>query len=208
MYMNVDEPPRVVIVTSALPGEGKSTVAANLAAAIDSSGEEVVLIDGDLRRPTVATSFGLVEGVGLSDVLAGRIPLEDALQRSADHQNLRILGAGAIPPNPSELLGSKAMQQVLRKLATSALVVVDAPPLLPVTDAAILAASADGAFVVVAAGKTLDHQLGGAIEHLDAVEAKTLGVVLNRISRRAASQYGGYYGQAPGGKRRAPSAKK
>ncbi len=208
MYMNVDDPPRVVIVTSALPGEGKSTVAANLAAAIDSSGEEVVLIDGDLRRPTVATSFGLVEGVGLSDVLAGRIPLEDALQRSADHQNLRILGAGAIPPNPSELLGSKAMQQVLRKLATSALVVVDAPPLLPVTDAAILAASADGAFVVVAAGKTLDHQLGGAIEHLDAVEAKTLGVVLNRISRRAASQYGGYYGQAPGGKRRAPSAKK
>jgi capsular exopolysaccharide synthesis family protein len=211
MYMNVDDPPRVVIVTSALPGEGKSTVAANLAAAIDSSGEEVVLIDGDLRRPTVATSFGLVEGVGLTDVLAGRIALEDALQQAAGHDNLRILGAGAIPPNPSELLGSKAMQQVLRKLATSALVVVDAPPLLPVTDAAVLAAGADGAFVVVAAGKTLDHQLQGALEHLDAVEAKTLGVVLNRISRRTASQYGGYYGEAeplPGGKRRAASATK
>ena len=147
--------------------------------------------------------------MGLSDVLAGRIALDDALQQSADHSNLRILGAGAIPPNPSELLGSKAMQQVLGKLATSALVVVDAPPLLPVTDAAVLAASADGAFVVVSAGKTLDHQLEGALEHLDAVEAKTLGVVLNRISRRTASQYGGYYGQAQplGGKRRAQSAK-
>jgi len=194
MYMNVDNPPRVVIVTSALPGEGKSTVAANLAAAIATSGEEVVLVDGDLRRPTVATSFGLVEGVGLSDVLAGRLGLEDALQASAAHDNLRILGAGAIPPNPSELLGSKAMQQVLQKLGTSALVVVDAPPLLPVTDAAVLAASADGAFVVVSAGKTLDHQLGSALEHLAVVEAKTLGVVLNRISRRSASQYGGYYG--------------
>ena len=166
MYMNVDNPPRVVVVTSPLPGDGKSTVAANLAAAIDSSGENVVLIDGDLRRPTVATWFGLVEGVGLTDVLAGRIPVEDALQTPAEHPNLRVLGAGAVPPNPSELLGSQVMRQLLQKLSADALVLIDAPPLLPVTDAAVLTANADGALVVVSAGKTLDTQLGSALDHL------------------------------------------
>ena len=205
MYMNVDNPPRVVVVTSPMPGDGKSTVAANLAAAIDSSGENVVLIDGDLRRPTVATWFGLVEGVGLTDVLAGRIPVEDALQTPVEHPNLRVLGAGAIPPNPSELLGSQVMRQLLQKLSADALVLIDAPPLLPVTDAALLTANADGALVVVSAGKTLDTQLGSALDHLSDVEAKALGVVLNRVSPRDAGngyydQYSGYYTQ-PGRRR-------
>jgi len=205
MYMNVDNPPRVVVVTSPLPRDGKSTVAANLAAAIDSSGENVVLIDGDLRRPTVATWFGLVEGVGLTDVLAGRIPVEDALQTPVEHPNLRVLGAGAIPPNPSELLGSQVMRQLLQKLSADALVLIDAPPLLPVTDAALLTANADGALVVVSAGKTLDTQLGSALDHLSDVEAKALGVVLNRVSPRDAGngyydQYSGYYTQ-PGRRR-------
>lgn len=205
MYMNVDNPPRVVVVTSPLPGDGKSTVAANLAAAIDSSGENVVLIDGDLRRPTVATWFGLVEGVGLTDVLAGRIPVEDALQTPVEHPNLRVLGAGAIPPNPSELLGSQVMRQLLQKLSADALVLIDAPPLLPVTDAALLTANADGALVVVSAGKTLDTQLGSALDHLSDVEATALGVVLNRVSPRDAGngyydQYSGYYTQ-PGRRR-------
>lgn len=205
MYMNVDNPPRVVVVTSPMPGDGKSTVAANLAAAIDSSGENVVLIDGDLRRPTVATWFGLVEGVGLTDVLAGRISVEDALQTPSEHPNLRVLGAGAIPPNPSELLGSQVMRQLLQKLSADALVLIDAPPLLPVTDAAVLTANADGALVVVSSGKTLDTQLGSALDHLSDVEAKALGVVLNRVSPRDAGngyydQYSGYYSQ-PGRRR-------
>ena len=131
-----------------------------------------------------------------SDVLAGRLPLEDALQRRRPTTTCASWARGRSRPTPASCCGSKAMQQVLQKLATSALVVVDAPPLLPVTDAAVLAAGADGAFVVVAAGKTLDHQLASALEHLTAVEAKTLGVVLNRISRGSASQYGGYYGHA------------
>ena len=206
MYMNVDNPPRVVVITSPMPGDGKSTVAANLAAAIDSSGQNVVLIDGDLRRPTVATRFGLVEGVGLTDVLAGRIPVEEALQATPQHPNLYILGAGAIPPNPSELLGSQVMWELLQKLSAGALVLIDAPPLLPVTDAAVLTASADGALVVVSAGKTLDAQLGSALGHLSAVEARALGVVLNRVSTRDSGsgyydQYNGYNEQS-GGKRR------
>ena len=220
MYMNVDNPPRVVVITSPLPGDGKSTVAANLAAAVATSGEDVVLVDGDLRRPTVATSFGLVEGAGLSDVLAGRIALDDALQQAAEHPNLAVLAAGSIPPNPSELLGSKSMKQLLQKLAAGALVIVDAPPLLPVTDAAVLTARADGAFVVISAGRTLDEQLRQALDHLDAVDATTLGVVLNKVSKRDQGAYGGYYGYSSSseqtsrtsgrrakGKRRAKSAK-
>ena len=201
MYMNVDNPPRVVVVTSPLSGDGKSTVAANLAAAIESSGQDVVLVDGDLRRPSVATWFGLVEGVGLTDVLAGRISVDEALQTTPAHPHMRILGAGAIPPNPSELLGSQSMRQLLQKLAADAMVVIDAPPLLPVTDAAVLSAHSDGAFVVVSAGKTLDTQLATALDHLAAVDARALGVILNRISRREAGsgyydQYNGYYQQS------------
>ena len=196
MYMNIDHPPRVVVITSPMPGDGKSTVAANLAAAIDSTGQKVVLIDGDLRRPTVATLFGLVEGVGLTDVLAGRIHLEDALQPTDAHPNLSVLGAGAIPPNPSELLGSQVMYELLQKLASDALVVIDAPPLLPVTDAAVLTTSCDGAFVVVSAGQTLDTQLGSAFDQLTTVGARPLGVILNRVAKRDTGS--GYYDQYSG----------
>lgn len=197
MFMNVDNPPRVVVITSPLPGDGKSTVSANLAAAIESSGQPVVLVDGDLRRPTVATEFQLVEGVGLTDVLAGRIPLEDALQSPAKHPGLWVLAAGSIPPNPSELLGSQAMYQLLQKLSSEAMVLVDAPPLLPVTDAAVLAANADGAFIVVSSGKTHDDQLDVALQNLSAVDAKPLGVILNRVARRDVGSgfYGEYYGR-------------
>jgi len=207
MYMNVDNPPRVVVVTSPLPGDGKSTVAANLAAAIEASGQSVVLVDGDLRRPTVATEFELAEGVGLTDVLAGRLTLEEALQTPAEHPDMRILAAGTIPPNPSELLGSKAMRQLLQKLSTEALVIIDAPPLLPVTDAAVLAAKADGAFVVVSSGKTHDAQLQTALDNLASVDAKPLGVILNRLSKREAGSgyYGDYYGYSQAGKRRSAS---
>ncbi len=203
MYMNVDNPPRVVVVTSPMPGDGKSTVAANLAAAIDSTGQKVVLIDGDLRRPTVATLFGLIEGVGLTDVLAGRIYYEDALQATPQHPNLSILGAGAIPPNPSELLGSQVMYELLQKLASDSLVLIDAPPLLPVTDAAVLTTNCDGALIVVSSGRTLDTQLGTALDHLATVEARPLGVVLNRISPRdsASGYYDQYYGYTAAGER-------
>jgi Mrp family chromosome partitioning ATPase len=117
---------------------------------------------------------------------------------------MRILAAGTIPPNPSELLGSKAMGQLLQKLSAEAMVIIDAPPLLPVTDAAVLAAKADGAFVVVSSGKTHDAHLETALNNLDAVDAKPLGVILNRLSKREAGTgyYGDYYGYSQAGKRR------
>lgn len=194
-YMDVDNPPRVLVVTSPMPGDGKSTVASNLVAAIERSGQPVVLVDGDLRRPMVASGLGLVEGVGLTDVLTGKIAVEDALQRIPGHDNLRVLAAGSIPPNPSELLGSQAMRNLLARLSQHAMVVVDAPPLLPVTDGAILAARTDGALVVISVNKTKDHQLESALEHLDHVDAKTLGVIVNRVPRsRKTDAYGSYGG--------------
>jgi capsular exopolysaccharide synthesis family protein len=160
------------------------------------SDRRVVLIDGDLRRPVVAESFGLVEGAGLTDLLIGRVRFSEVAQQVGALPHLTIIAAGGTPPNPSELLGSKAMRRLLEKLAdTGYTVIIDAPPLLPVTDAAVLTASADGALVVVSAGQTVDSQLGAALASLNAVQGHTLGVVLNKVSPKSLDsvEYGGYY---------------
>lgn len=183
-FMSVDEPPRVIVLTSPLPGDGKSMVAANLAATIAAQGGPVILVDGDLRRPTVADTFGLVEGAGLTDVLIGRVEVDDVLQQHDTLENLQVLAAGGLPPNPSELLGSQAMRTLLAELGQRGIVIVDAPPLLPVTDGAVLTAVTDGALVVVSAGKTLDTELAAALSHLEAVRGKALGVIMNRLPVR------------------------
>jgi capsular exopolysaccharide synthesis family protein len=193
-FMDVDHPPRVIVVTSPKQSDGKSTVAANLAAAIAIGGQPVTLVDGDLRRPTVANSLALVDGAGLTDVLVGRVTSSEVLQDHPEVPGLRVLASGAIPPNPSELLGSKAMQTLVRDLAKEAIVVVDAPPLLPVTDAAVLTRSADGAIVVISYGSTLDTELAVALGNIAAVHGRTLGIVFNRMRRTATSGfYGGDY---------------
>ena len=190
-YMDVDNPPRVIVVTSPKPSDGKSTIAANLAAAIAIGGQPVTLIDGDLRRPTVADSLAIVDGAGLTDVLVGRVSAAEVIQDHPDVPGLRVLASGAIPPNPSELLGSQAMQHLMADLAKDAMVIIDAPPLLPVTDAAVLTRSADGAIVVITHGGTLDSELQASLSHISTVHGRTLGIVFNRM-RRAAG--GGYYG--------------
>lgn len=201
-FMSVDDPPRVIVVTSSLPGEGKSTITANLATTIAASGQRVVVIDGDLRRPTVAKAFGLLPGVGLTDVLIGRAELEHVLQPWGDTGMLYVLGAGAIPPNPSELLGSHAMEAVLKQLSKHATVLIDAPPLIPVTDAAVLAARTDGALVVAYARRTTVDALGKAMQNLERVKGRALGVILNGVPRKGADansygyQYKSYYGSA------------
>jgi capsular exopolysaccharide synthesis family protein len=211
-FMDIDNPPRIIVVTSPLPGDGKSTVAMNLAAALSMSDRRVVLIDGDLRRPVLAESFGLIEGLGLTDVLIGSVQFEEVVQQVGGLSNLSVLAAGRVPPNPSEMLGSKAMRRLLERLAEDYTVIVDAPPLLPVTDAAVLTASADGALVVVSAGQTLDTQLRDALTNLQAVNGHTLGVVLNRISPKSsnAGYYSGDYAprEAERPERQAPDAPK
>ena len=158
-YMDVDHPPRIIVVTSPKQSDGKSTIAANLAAAIAIGGQPVTLIDGDLRRPTVADSLAIVDGAGLTDVLVGRVKAEQVMQDHPDVPGLRVMASGAIPPNPSELLGSHVMATLIADLSKDAMVVIDAPPLLPVTDAAVLTRAADGAIIVVTHGGTLDSEL-------------------------------------------------
>ena len=193
-YMDVDNPPRAIVVTSPKQGDGKSTVAANLAAAIAGSGQAVTLVDADLRRPTVAALTGVDDTVGLTDVLTGRLELADALQSHPTIEGLGVLTSGSRPPNPSEILGSQAMRTVISELTATGMLIIDAPPLLPVTDAAVVAHAADGAFVVVSAGRTLDTELANALGHLRTVNARPLGIILNRVSKRTvgAGNYGHY----------------
>lgn len=180
-FMDVDHPPRTIVVTSALPGEGKSTVAANLAMTLAAAGTNVVLVDGDLRRPTVASTLGLVAGAGLTDVLAGRARLTEVAQTAPDTPNLAVLTAGTIPPNPSEVLGSARMHQLVKDLTKHATVIIDAPPVLAVTDGAVLANQADGALLVVAVGKTTYDVVDKALNTLEKARGRVLGVVLNRV---------------------------
>lgn len=192
-FIDVDNPPRIIVVTSSVPSEGKSTVTANLAATMAAAGENVVVVDGDLRRPTVVNVFNLVPGVGVTDVLSGQAEIEDVLQQWGSFPNLRVLGSGRIPPNPSELLGSRAMQNMLRSLAQDATVLIDAPPLLPVTDAAVLSRVADGAIVVVNAGRTTQDELGKALDNMRKAKGHILGAILNRVPVSGANSYS-YYG--------------
>lgn len=198
-FLDVDQPPRIIVVTSSLQAEGKSTVTANLAVTMAAAGENVVVVDGDLRRPTLVDVFNLVPGVGVTDVLTGTAQLADVLQPWGALPNLSVLGSGRIPPNPSELLGSRAMKNMLNTLAKDAVVLIDAPPLLPVTDAAVLSRVADGAIVVIRTGRTTQEQLHQSLGNLEKVKGRVLGAVLNYvpIKGRDAYSYYGTYSSAP-----------
>lgn len=185
-FMDVDHPPKTIVVTSPLPGDGKSTVACNLALTLAAAGTTVVLVDGDLRRSMVAKTMGLPGGAGLSDVLAGRASLAEVLQRTPKSNNLLVLAAGSVPPNPSEVLGSERMHTLLGDLTKHATVIIDAPPLLPVTDGAVLTHQADGALVVITLRKTTFDLLDKALDTLRKARGRPLGIVLNRAPLRGA----------------------
>lgn len=192
-FLDVDQPPRIIVVTSSMQAEGKSTVTANLAVTMAAAGENVVVVDGDLRRPTLVDVFNLVPGVGVTDVLTGTAELADVLQPWGALPNLSVLGSGRIPPNPSELLGSRAMKNMLTTLAKDAVVLIDAPPLLPVTDAAVLSRVADGAIVVIRTGRTTQEQLDQSLGNLEKVKGSVLGAVLNYVPTKGTDAYS-YYG--------------
>jgi succinoglycan biosynthesis transport protein ExoP len=194
-FIDVDNPIRTVVITSANEGEGKSTVAANLARVLANAGQDTVLVDADLRRPVVAGVYGVDSQIGLAQVLVGDVTADEALQETSI-EHLKVMSAGRVPHNPSELLGSLRMQQLLHELARDHLVVLDAPPLLPVTDAALLAAIADGAMVVFAIGTTYKEQARLAKRRLEQTGGRMLGVVLNRAPLKGlgAVVYGYGYG--------------
>lgn len=199
-FLAVDNPPRVIVVTSSLPGEGKSTTAINIALALAENDQTVVIVDGDLRRPRLDKYLGLVGSVGFSTVLAGRATLNDVIQKTA-FSRVSVLTSGAVPPNPSELLGSMAAKKVIDELRASFdYVVIDSSPLLAVTDAAILAAGADGVLIMARYGETKRDQLAHAVGSLRSVGAPLLGSVITLAPARGSASYSySYYGYGDGG---------
>ncbi len=192
-FLDLDNPPKSLVVTSATAGEGKTSTSTNLAVALAQAGRRVLLIDGDLRRPQVAGLFGLESTVGLTTVLVGRTKLEDSIQEHAP-SGVHFLAGGPTPPNPTEILQAKATKDLLiRMRETYDAVIIDAPPLLPVADAAILATITDGAILVAAHGRTHRDQLEIAADRIESVGARLFGTVVNFVPRRAGGGYGDYY---------------
>jgi protein-tyrosine kinase len=193
-FSSVDESIRTILVTSSGPEEGKSTTVANLAVVFAQQGKKVLLIDADLRKPTVHYTFQLDNTTGLTNVLTKQTQLEKAAVTTLV-DNLSVLSSGPIPPNPAELLGSKAMEDMLvTALEQYDIVIFDTPPVLAVTDAQILANRCDGTILVVGSGKTQIEPAVKSKELLLSSKGKLLGVVLNRKNAKD-SQYYYYYGR-------------
>lgn len=192
-FSRVDDPPRSLLVTSASEAEGKSTVSVNLAIALAEAGASVILVDADLRRPTIAPSLGLSADFGLTSVLLDSAKLEDVVQ-STDFTGLSVLGSGPIPPNPSELLGSRRALDVASSLREGFdFAVFDSPPILPVADALEGAQWVDGVIVVARSGVTTRQELSTAVDRLETVGAQVLGCVLNSVSAKRWDRGYSYY---------------
>jgi capsular exopolysaccharide synthesis family protein len=194
-FVNVTDGPRSYVITSAVPGEGKSTTAANLAISLAETGARVALIDGDLRLPKVADYMGIEGAVGLTDVLIGRAELTDVLQKWGKGQ-LYVLPAGRIPPNPSEMLGSKGMAKLLATFtAEFDYVLIDSPPLLLVTDAAVVSKLTGGAILVSASARTKKNELAAAVRALEHIGSRLVGIVVTMLPTRGPDSYSyGVYG--------------
>lgn len=207
-FAHVSHESKTVLVTSSVPGEGKSTTATNLAIAMAQAGQTVALVDADLRRPMIAEYLGLERNVGLTTALVGKADVNDVLQPWGEDQ-LYVLTSGQIPPNPSELLGSAKMKQLIIRLeSVFDAVIIDAPPLLPVTDAAVLAQQVGGVVLVVGTQKVRTGDLEKSMAALEMVQADLLGVVLNRLPVKGpdAYAYGSYSYSSASAPQARPSA--
>jgi capsular exopolysaccharide synthesis family protein len=190
-FVDVDNPPRTVVVTSSVPAEGKSTLTCDLGITLAEAGKSVVIVDADFRAPRIGDYLGLESAVGLTSVLIGHARLDEALQPC---RGMSVLASGPIPPNPSELLASRYVEDLLALLAARFdVVLVDTPPLLPVTDAAVLASRCDGAILVVRHGKTSKHQVKESVDALEAVSARLLGTITTMTPRTRLGHTYRYY---------------
>jgi capsular exopolysaccharide synthesis family protein len=193
-FLSVDDPVQRVVITSTVAGEGKTTVAVNLAAGIAATDLRVLLIEADLRKPTLKNYFPDFQGVGLSEVLSGQADLEEAVWKT-DIDNLYLIMSGRLPPNPSELLGSQRMADVLDLASSIAdVIILDTPPALPVTDASALAPQSDGVVLVVRAGQTSAHKALDVARSFERNGVRVLGIALNAMGGDTSSNYYYHYG--------------
>lgn len=191
-YSSFDKEVRVIVVTSSEAGEGKSTTAGNLAISFSQAQKKTIMIDCDLRKPSLHKKFRISNMVGLSDLLKGKESLKEAVHKYNDY--LDILTSGKVPPNPSEMLGSRSMENLIERLKNEYdMIIIDSAPLQAVTDAQILSRKADGTILVVRAEKTKRDSVMQAKELLQKVDANILGVVLNGVEN-IRKKYYYYYG--------------
>ena len=196
-YAGVDRPLHTILVTSPGPGEGKTTVAANLAAIIAQAGKNVLLLDADLRRPKIHKVLGVTNRIGLSDLFRERLSLQSVRNRWNGTKEMAVITSGTLPPNPAELLGSDRMGFILGELSSSAeVVVIDSPPTV-VTDAQVMAPKVDGILLVIQPGQTRADSATAACEQFERAGGRLLGVVFNRIPRNRNHYYGGYRYYSP-----------
>jgi capsular exopolysaccharide synthesis family protein len=197
-FIGLDHPVQVIQLTSPNAAEGKTTTLANLAVALASSGQRVIVVCCDLRRPRIHEFFGLTNTIGFTSVLLGELPLSTALQAVPGQARLSLVASGPPPPNPSELLASRRTGEVLLALKSECdVVLVDSPPVLPVTDAIVLARTVDATILVGTAGRTTKKEYHRAVELLQQVEAPLIGSVLNGVDSEDLYGFGygyGYYG--------------
>ena len=188
-YSSFDKKYKTILITSSEPGEGKSTTSANLALSLVQSGKKVILIDCDMRRPSVHKAFRISDTQGISDVLVGNVKLEDSIVKSGE---LYILTAGSIPPNPSEMLESNAMTELLDRLKEEYdYVIIDSPPVQAVTDSQVLSTKVDATILVIKVEKTKKESVRNSIKLLKQVNANIIGTVLNGIDTKRSNYY--YY---------------
>lgn len=192
-YSSFDKEYKVIMVTSSEPGEGKSTTAGNLALCLAQGDKKVILVDCDLRKPSLHKKFKVSNIIGLSDVIIGKEELVTAIHRY--NKNLVILTSGKIPPNPSEMLSSKTMTGLLEELKNNFdYIILDTPPVQAVTDSQILSTKADGTIIVVKSERTKKDSVENAINLLKKVNANIIGTVLNGVDN-SRNKYYYYYGE-------------
>ena len=191
-YSSFDDEYRVIVVTSSVPGEGKSTTAGNLAIALAQSGNSVLLVDCDMRKPSIHKKFKISNAAGTAELLLRKKSFEEVANDY--NENLTIITAGKIPPNPSEMLASRAMTAFIKEMKNEfKYIILDTPPLQAVTDAQVLSTKADGVLLVVRAGSTKKELVSNSVDLINKVHGKVIGTVLNGVENKKNNYY--YYGE-------------
>ena len=191
-YSSFDDEYRVIVVTSSVPGEGKSTTSGNLAIALAQSGNSVLLVDCDMRKPSIHKKFKISNAAGTAELLLRKKLFEEVANNY--NENLTIITAGKIPPNPSEMLASRAMTAFIEEMKKEfKYIILDTPPLQAVTDAQVLSTKADGVLLVVRAGSTKREMVLNSVDLIKKVQGKVIGTVLNGVENKKNNYY--YYGE-------------
>ena len=200
-FSSADKLIKTIVVTSSLIDEGKSTVVGNLAYSLNQDGARVLVIDCDLRKPSMHYNFFVSNGEGLTDVLVGNSDLKSVTKKIED--SLFLITAGTIPSNPAEILGSKGIENLIKELSINFdYIILDTPPILPVSDALLLASKADATLIVVKARKTKEKMVKESYAQLVDARANVIGTVLNEREKSLDNKYYGYYEEAKGKKRK------